>query len=147
MSLPSTLVKCDLIVCEKVLAEKDNVHSIIRKAEIFLVPKFSDADNPVRVKISALASARFQPEDTSTYVVSFAVTDPSGTERTLPEKTISLASVQSKYPTAPRGFDIVLELAIAATEPGRYSLRFLLDGEEATKAWFHIHQRQPDTAE
>lgn len=142
---PASLISAQLILCEKVLVEKDNVHSVVRKVDLFYVSALpSGQDDQVLAKMSVLASARFQNMDNSEYNLSFGVLYPNGQRASLPSQTVKLKDLDLKFKDLPKGVDVTLELAVPVNQIGMHWMQFLVDDEEVARTWFWILSRDSE---
>ena len=134
------VLTASLMICEKILIEKDNVHSLIRMVDLFHIPAKVSADPTVQefLELTAVSLFKLEADDESTHDVEMWLEGPSGEPR-------RLGGIQMKGEAnprgAPRGFNGRANVSVEAIE-GLHLLSVRVDGEEVAKAYFNIERTQ-----
>lgn len=130
-----------ILICEKLMQEKDNVYSAIRLADIFYYgePIKELPLDKQAVAISVLTHFKVPSDDDEGHAVVLELVRPSG-ERT---KIFNLENLEHnkgerKAPGSPRGFSIALQLGVIAKEMGVHEVVLSVDGEEQARTWFTL---------
>jgi hypothetical protein len=135
-----------IILCEKVMQEKDDLVSTIRIADLFYVPLLPDV--PIEkhaVLMQVLVMCKFRHDDESTHSIGLRLTRPDGTQKDVAfwEPTghpleFSLAELIPKVPEAPRGLNLIAPWGVKATHMGLHRLDLLIDGEDSASVFFTL---------
>lgn len=140
--MPPNIISASLLVCEKVLSEKDHVQSVIRIVDLFYVPMNPEIPEQHRVALMYLfLHIKSYTNDDSEQIIRFEITRPSGEMKVIgdPIKT-SFASVWDDK-TVPGGTTAVLQLYVTGKELGTHFVRAFLNDEQVAQAIFTLAAR------
>jgi hypothetical protein len=143
MPLPRGLVSAFVIICERLLVEKDDVQSAIRIADLFQFQKIPGApsEDPV-VPITVIIQARFTPDAEPTHTLELRLIRPDGETKTIGEPvTLTMAA---KFPDVCTGYNSGAIFGVAARINGIHYVTFLIDGEEVARAPFSLLEKRPE---
>ena len=141
MPRPSSLIAANLLVCEKVLEEKDNVPSLIRVSDGFMIPKGNEL---AALEFNVFANFSFEPSDQGPHRIRFGLLKPDGSsdligpETPTPDESHRDAAIVN----GPRAFSTFIRLSLLANLEGVYWVTLVIDGEEATRIHFVCSKAQ-----
>lgn len=136
------LLSLNVLICEKLLVEQDNVISAIRIVEVFNIPVNPevplDRQGPSMV---ILASGKVPPDDESEHWVELFLVRPNGESSAIGESLRSVfpGQAQSDFP---RGFTIGFHLVVLAKQMGTHYIVVNFDGEEVRRVPFILQPAQ-----
>jgi hypothetical protein len=136
------LLSLNVVLCEKLLFEQDQVISAIRIVEVFNIPinpEFPpDRHGPV---FSVLVSGKVPSDDETEHMLEVFLIRPDGesTDIGQPIKSVFPGQVESNFP---RGFNIGFQLAVRATQMGIHYVSVKFDGEEVRRVPFILQPAQ-----
>ena len=138
------ILTANLIICEKVLAEDDGVHSIIRMVDLFrFKPIETKPNEKAQIELTTIAIFRLEPSDDTTHLVELWLVRPSGLE-------VRVATLEMKAEgnahDAPRGFNARGTMPIEPTEAGGHYISLRVDEVEVTKAYFTLEPTRTASA-
>lgn len=139
MSLPKQFISASILLCERVLVERDDVMSIIRVADAFYFQRDIKAPSQEypAVVVSVFFIARFTPDAPSTCQIGLRLTRPDGESKVIREAEVEV-SLQSRLPNTPIGFNLAIPLPIAARQDGIHYITGLINGVEVARAGFSL---------
>lgn len=136
MALPPGILSVDLIVCERVLREKDDVASAIRMIVLFNVSESHvNAPNPVLV-FSTVTFIRGDTGASADLLCRMTLTDPKGREIAEQEQRVQF---EPGAEGIPGGAAWILQFNVDLLV-GVYRLRAFVDGELASQTTVAIRQ-------
>lgn len=131
-----------ILVCEKVLNEKDGVLSVIRIPDLFYVHSPPDlAPENQAVLMTVLIMCKFPHDDESTHSVLCRLKRPDGTEKDVDfgvPLEFPLKDNKEGPTTSPRGFNLIASWGVKPTHTGLHELILLVDGNEISSAFFTL---------
>jgi hypothetical protein len=156
MPLPSYLISASLLVCEKVLVEKDQVTSAIRIVDIFYVPALPPL--PPGVLMSPEIKENFVPIVQAWGFVQIRANANYHREHDLEFRTINTigemltiatakARFESQIEGATTGITASAQLNIGVKRLGTCFLCVYLDGEEIARTPFTLTQLKVDAGQ
>lgn len=140
--MPSKPLSSYVLICEKLLHEKDGVFSAIRIVDIFYcaAPLAGVPAEQQAVAMFVVAHFQVPPEDDGTHSVLLDLMRPSG------ERTQILANPNlnrpedepKKAPGSPQGFSVAVQVGVIAKEYGSHQIVFSVDESEVATAAFTL---------
>jgi hypothetical protein len=126
-------------LCEKLLQEKDNVASAIRMVDVFNVhiPSNLPADAVPQIVLILFAAFKAPDGPGGTYRVTVRLYSPSGNEIRGKEPASFSVVLNSEQ----LGANLIMNVALAATEFGKFAFHVLVDDEEITRVPFILQQQ------
>jgi hypothetical protein len=137
-------ISASLLICEKVLEEKDETVSAIRLIDNFRIasqpPSSPKKTEDTVVRISALGIMKVDDPDTAEHVVELLLERPSGEGVRLGGK------MPYTFPKPPEdavvppllGINLRIEFGLVAKEMGRHCIVMYFDGGEISRAPFTL---------
>ena len=139
--LPDNVI-ASLVLCERVLQEKDDVPSAIRIVDVFF-PR-EGAEGPV-VSFAGLALVRSALTDEEEHPAKLFMVYPDGKqEQMLPDD--ASVSLKKKLPDAPGGTTFQFNFNIKGHPLGMYFLHLEIDGQRLASAMFTLALRAQSDA-
>jgi hypothetical protein len=156
---PLNLISLNVIICEKLLHEKDGVFSAVRMVDIFYFRH--DPDNPdlkIGIPMCFLVTGRFPPEDDTEHSVSVFIVRPNGdttplgnplvTSMTMrpanPAMRTALLAEESQSPHHLNGgFNFVAEIGLIPKQTGLHFVAVYIDGYEVAQVPFTVLEMKP----
>jgi hypothetical protein len=142
-ALPTGVICANILICEKVLREEDNVSSIIRLVDLFYFTR--PTDQPLdrqAVLITALLTIKTIPENQNEHEVELHLIRPSGSDRLIGETLREVFT--SKFPETPGGFNLLAPIPVLTKEEGTHLLVAYLDGVEVARTPFTLLEKKPE---
>ena len=155
---PQTLISLNVIVCEKILFEQDQIYSAVRIVDVFYFRR--DANLPIEsqpIPLCILVSGKTQPEDKAEHSVQLVLVRPNGEstpigeplravfEAVLKEQGRSLLVDGSKESDIAGGFTVRAEINIVPRAVGRHQIEVFLDDILVARTPFTILELKPRT--
>ena len=125
---PPYLISANILICEKVLKEHDQVFSAIRIIDVFQV-QVPDAGQASQVNAQAIVSIKTQPEHKHSLKVNLRLIDARGNAKSLFDKDVEVSPV-SKYKDAPGGVTMQVRFRLEISLPGIHYLAVDVDGRQ-----------------
>lgn len=137
MPLSEYIISAAVLICEKILVEKDEVPSAIRLADTFYFRKNPERpeETPV-VIVNGYFMVRFLPDAPMEHSLELRLVRPDGENQTFGGPNDVRAEV--RIPDTPIGFNAPFGFGLRARDPGIYYIAALLDGAEVAKAGFSL---------
>lgn len=147
----ASLISLNVILCEKVLQEKDNTYTAVRITDVFYFrrdPRISLTSQSIPMCILVLGKT--EPEDTTEHSVQLILQRPDGNrtlmgeplravfEARLAEEGQLMLAEGSKASDIIGGFSIRAEINVIPSQVGRHDVLVLLDDQVIAKAPFTI---------
>ncbi|HTX38633.1 MAG TPA: hypothetical protein VME43_26590 [Bryobacteraceae bacterium] len=131
------IISATVLICEKILVEKDEVPSAIRLADTFCFRKNPERpeETPI-VLVNGFFMIRFVPNAPIEHSLELRLVRPDGETQTIGGPNDARAEVRT--PDTPIGFNAPFGFGLRAREPGIYYVTALLDGAEVAKAGFSL---------
>jgi hypothetical protein len=156
MSLPSYLISASLLVCEKILIEKDQVTSAIRIVDIFYVPPLPPI--PEGIVMSEEMKGQYVPVIQAWGFVQIRANAGHYSEHDLEFRTINTIGEMLTIATAKARFDSHVEgattgitasaqLNIGVKRLGTCFVCVYLDGEEVARTPFTLTRPKADVGQ
>lgn len=142
--MPPSLLYINSFICEKVIAEQDQVLTAIRLVEIFRVQILPDV--PVDrqgTMMTLVVSGRVQIGDEVEHTIDFSLIRPNGDSK--PIGDLVKAKIPSAVPGFPGGFNIVVPIVVSPIQIGLHHFCVRFDGEEVRRTPFMLLERKLDT--
>lgn len=160
LPLPPTLVSINVIVCEKILLERDGTYSAIRIIDVFFFKREpSGTIEPQHVEVSVLVMGKISPEDKSEHWARLLVQKPDGKTSQIGQplravfeavidqpETYALAAGSDASKIA-GGFTIVANIKIIPRQVGMHHILVIMDDIEVAKTPFTILELKPTTTD
>lgn len=146
MPLPSFLVSANVLICERVLVETDNVLTAVRMVDVFILPKappehaanLKDTDPiPPDVPIVQMwitANVKAIPGYSGSHSLQLKLIDTAGELSDLGEARVD--SFRSLWPDAHPTFGTVVQLRVGAKRLGNCYVCLFVDEKEVARAPF-----------
>ena len=141
--MPQKLLASYILICERVIEEKDGVLSVIRMADIYGVwPAALESTTGARfgIQLQAAITAKAVPEDTDEHHFAVKLIRPKGECSLLLEKS---QRMRSRIFGPPGGASFTLKLGAAVKEMGTHYVTLEADGEEVARAPFTLLPELP----
>jgi hypothetical protein len=157
---PSSLISLNVILCEKILLEKDEIFSAIRIVDVFYFRR--DPTVPIEsqaIPVCILVMGKIQPEDKSEHWAQIVLHRPGLNPTPIGEplravfqaevskEGKSLLAEGSKVSDIVGGFTIRAEFSIVPSQVGRYQLEVLMDNALVARVPFTILELKPRTGD
>ncbi len=130
-----------LLICDRLIEEKDDVFTLVRLIDYFRVSV--KPDFPIEqqvVKLRAFINLKTTPEDNSQHTILLRVIRPDGaTGVAVPETPVEL---KTKVPATPLGINLGVQLDVVPRIMGTHYLVLVVDGKDAAWAQFTLQSRQ-----
>lgn len=127
----------NILICERILLEKDDVLTPVRLVDLFLVDETSDT-----AQMSLLAMIKFPPGHTQTHLLEFLVIGPDGRRQQLGgDNPVDFSALTTKVEGTYKGFTLAGQVRVDAV-PGNHAAHLLLDGQPVATAVFAV-AKQP----
>jgi hypothetical protein len=136
--MPQKLLASYILICERVIEEKDGVLSVIRMADFYGVPPAAlESTIGVRlgIQLQAAITAKAVPEDTGEHHFAVKLIRPKGEYSLLLEKS---QRMRSRIFGSPGGASFTLKLGSFVKEMGTHYVTLEADGEEVARAPFTV---------
>jgi hypothetical protein len=137
-------ISASLLICEKVLEEKDETVSAIRLIDHFRIAS-QPASSPIKtedtvVRVSALGIMKVDDPDTVEHKVELLLLRPTGERVKLGEEMPYTFPVPPQDAVIPPllGINLRIEFGLVAKEMGRHYIVMYFDREEITRAPFTL---------
>ena len=145
--MTSNLISSTLLLCEKVLIEKDEVLSVMRMFDTYYLPVVPDVDpdkSPnVAAPITFLAVCRFDQKASGDHVLKLRFINPENTASDVGKiETIDLSAIPV-IGDAPKSINVIWNIVVAPKRLGTYFAVLVLDDVEVDRAPFTF-LLQPD---
>lgn len=133
------LLSANILICERVLVERDNVPSLIRVVDLFYIspetPKNSEGNFPP-VILSVFANVSVTGEDDKEHEISLVLGRPDGslTPIDIPNQKASPGRVEDSH----RTIVVAAHIGVNPSHHGRHEFRLIFDGEVVASVWFVI---------
>ena len=131
-----------MFICEKVLIERDTVHTAVRIVDVFYAPPGWTSETIVALHL--ILSVLFPDSDEGPHRVEMHIERPEGTLTKILESEPTPSGARVKGTT--RGINITLHLGLKVKSLGPHWLIARVDGVEVTKCPFSLLDlpKQPD---
>lgn len=133
------LLSANILVCERILVEKDQVPTLVRVVDLFFVspetPKSPDGKLPP-MAMSLYASVVLTADDDDEHEVSIDLVRPDGSIS--PINTTKQKTAPSRLEHTHRTMLFAVQVGVNPTHHGDHEVRLTFDGEKAASAWFAI---------
>jgi hypothetical protein len=134
------LLSLNVLLCEKLLYERDQVISAIRIVEVFSVPLNPDLPLDKQGPLMfVLASGKVPADDEAEHLIELFLIRPDGETKPVGEP---IKSVFPGQPGFPRGFNIGFQLVVLATQMGIHYISVRFDGDEVRRVPFILQPFQ-----
>ncbi len=133
--MPPNVACVNLLVCEKVLSEEDNVISAIRIADVFLAPVDADISAAKQaIKVNVFGQIKMADTDQTEHTLELRLVRPNGESEVVGPPTSGPA--KTVLPKFPGGYIIVGQIAVTPTQHGLHHFRLTMDGDEIARCPF-----------
>jgi hypothetical protein len=134
------LVNALVIICEKVLRETDEVHTLVRVVDLFTIPD----DPKAAVQLALWVQIKLTADDEHKHSLSLVLVRPTGErEETVVTKETVLAP--SLTPNLPHRILMAQgNMTVGMLVPGLYTYDVLFDGEVVAKTHFVVVVATPE---
>jgi hypothetical protein len=140
--MPKKILAANVIVCQLVLDQKDDVMSAIRIIDMIWAHVRPDV--PIEeqgVMVNALVQVKSYIGDMEEHHVRLELVRPDGEITELFDKTVP---VTSRLPGTPGGMNLVLQVVVVPRQMGTHYLTLTVDGKEETRAPFTLREPEPE---
>jgi len=131
-------------LCEKLLLEKDNVHSAIRLVDIYTVatPVNLPPDAVAQIPLTLFLAFKAPDGPGGSYRVTVRLIAPSGQELKGKEPFPTFSIVLNPDAELGQfGANVILNVALPVKEFGRFAFHVLVDDNEVTRVPFMLRQQ------
>ena len=143
--MPVKPLSASVLICERVLQEKDGVLTLVRVADLFhALPPKSEADYSI-VEMRLVITCKFPTSDLSEHLVEVKLKRPDGNVLSANLSTngspfrINLGILPiPPIEGVPRGFTIALPWGVKALLTGLHEVMLLTDGEHVASYFFML---------
>jgi uncharacterized protein DUF6941 len=138
--MPQKLLAANVIICETVLDQKDEVMSAIRIVDLMtlrIIPELPIEKQTVQ--LSGLVMVKSRIGDDGEHHIQVDLVRPNGEVTKLLERSCVATSI---LPQTPGGANFILQVALVPRQMGTHYFRLSVDGEEVTTAPFTL--REPE---
>jgi hypothetical protein len=155
----SSLISLNVILCEKVLLEQDQIFSAVRIVDVFYFKRMPSTplDKVPPIPMSVLVMGKTKPEDSSEHSVQLVLIRPDEEtstvgdplkavfQPTMKDDGISRLADGSKVSDIPGGFTIRAEISIVPRQVGRHQFAVYMDDQLVAKVPFTILELKVQT--
>jgi hypothetical protein len=139
MTLPKGFVAAFVIICEKILVEKDEMQSAIRIADIFQFQRLPGVVGEPIIPINVLVQVRFLPTADPTHTLELRLIRPDGEMKTVGPPVTQ--AMHPKFPDVSIGYNFGAVFGVIARLSGIHYVVLFLDGQEVARAPFSLIER------
>ncbi len=136
------LVSATLFCCEKLLNE-DSVFSAIRITDVVACSALPPGVPPEHayVELTVVGMAKFNVEDKETHTAEIFLIRPDGDKTPIGKKLITdLSQMALIFPVAPRGINIIAQVAVLQKQMGVHYATLHIDNHEVARFVFTLHR-------
>ena len=138
------LVSAFALMCQSVLVEKDDITSVIRAAEIFLVPPQALASpESTPVSMALYIHIRLSNDDEGPHSVDFHLLRPDGSINSSNHALKDIPSPPARIPEGHRIIVLAGNLGVVASQMGNHAFVVKLDDVEVARAHFTLQAGIP----
>lgn len=131
LTLPEYVVSSSMLVCERVLRERDDVLTAFRIVDAFYVEEFPDQGSGVYViQAYAIIVIRTVPDYDAKGKIELYITRPEGPRDLVGSPEPEL---RSRIPGTPGGITLQVQLNLKTPTLGTYFVELFLEGELANR--------------
>jgi hypothetical protein len=152
----SSLISLNVILCEKILLEADQIYSAVRIVDVFYFKRDPSYPNSQTIPMCILVMGKIQPEDKSEHWAQLVIETPDGSrsqigeplravfEVAISEEEKSLLAEGSSVSDIAGGFTIRANINFVSRQIGRHQIIVFLDGDLVARSPFTILELKPD---